>query len=93
MDKRQRRSPVVELLVALASVAGTAMIVWYNMAPQERMWLKLEMARGAHQLSDRLARRTGRKGMGDELAGRDFGRYRIAYRLSLVRDEIAKWRA
>ena len=93
MTERERRSPAIELLVAVITVGGTLAAVWYNMPPQERLWLKLEMAHGLHGLSDRLARRTGRKGMGDELAGRDYGRYRIAYRLSQIRDEIAKWRA
>jgi hypothetical protein len=70
----------------LAAVASTLVITWFMMPAQERYWIKLKALALLHQVSGRHARRAGHLGMGDELAGRDFARYRVAYRLSLARD-------
>jgi hypothetical protein len=81
-----RRAGLTEALVMLAASLATA----YVMAPpQERMWLRLSVLSRAHQAADRLARRTGRRAMADELSGRDFQRYGIAFWLSGVRDRLA----
>jgi hypothetical protein len=93
VQQQREHGTVAEIVLALMSVLGTGVLVWFSMAPQERMWLRLEMARVLHSFSDRAARRTGRRGMGDELAGVDYGRYEIAYRLSRARDRIAEFRA
>lgn len=76
-------------LEALTALASTLVAVWYILPPEEQRWMKLRAVRGLHRLSDRAARRAGRGGMRDELAGRDFQRYGLAYRLSQARDRLA----
>lgn len=73
--------------IALAS----ALVLAWSMTPeQERHWIRLRVLGALHRLSARLAWRTGHRGMADELAARDFGRYGAAYRLSQARDLIGK---
>jgi hypothetical protein len=80
-----------EVVTALASAALMGIAVWYQMPPQERLWLRLQMAGFAHRLAGRLARAEGRFGMADELAGRDPSpRYGAAYGVSLCRDWLAR---
>lgn len=83
----QRPPKLLEIFMALAS---TAAAVYLTLPPQERMWLKLEVFQRAQRMAARLAWTTGHRGMGDELAGRDFQRYGIAYRLSQARDYLAR---
>lgn len=78
------------LLEQLAAVLATAIMVWYATPPQERMWAKLKVLGGLHQLAGRLAYREGHRGMGDELRGKDLQRYPVAYRLSQVRDMLGQ---
>lgn len=80
-----RKPGKTEALLALASALVTS---WCLMPEQERYWMRLRALQGLHRLSARAARRAGHKGMGDELAGRDFARYGLAYRLSQARDRL-----
>ena len=82
-----RRPGILEVLVALAS---TAVGAWLMMSPQEQYWIKLRALRTAQRAAGHLARREGHAGMGDELAGRDFWRYSLAYQMSRVRDALGQ---
>ena len=94
MEKqRPQQSRLLELVTAIVTVGGTVMVLWQQMPPDERMWAKLEMAHSLHRLTDRLAKRAGYRGMGDELAGRDLQRYQTAYLMSRLRDKLAGFRA
>jgi hypothetical protein len=82
-----RQPGKLEMLLALVS---TGVMAWYMMPPQERYWVKLTVLQKLHRLSGRLAYREGHRGMGDELAGRDYQRYGLAYRLSQARDALGR---
>jgi|HubBroStandDraft_3_1064219.scaffolds.fasta_scaffold74734_2 hypothetical protein len=77
----------LELLLATAS---TLLAVWYMLPPHEQQAAKMRTLRLLHRLAGRLAAQEGHAGMADELAGRDFQRYGLAYRLSLARDRIGQ---
>lgn len=83
----QRKPGKAELLLALIS---TGVMVWYMMPPQDQQMVKLRALRSLHLLAGRLAQREGRAGMADELAGRDFQRYGLAYQLSRGRDALGR---
>lgn len=82
-----KRPGLTETILSLVSVA---VMVWFTMPPQERMWVRLAVLQQMHRASDRLARKLGYQGMGDELAGRDFQNYDLAYRVALLRDRLAR---
>lgn len=82
-----RQPGMPEIMLALISAAATA---WAVMPPQERYWVQLRALSLARRLAGTLAYRSGQRGMGDELAGRDFQRYAIALRLSTARDWLAR---
>lgn len=82
-----RRPGVLETLLALTSTLAMA---WVMMPPQERMWIRLSLQARLHRLTVRAARRAGYLGMGDELGGRDLGRYQFAYCWSLCRDWLER---
>lgn len=83
----QRRPGKLEAFLALTS---TALAVWYMMPAEEQHWLKLRALRAAHQMTTKAALKAGHRGMTDELAGQDFQRYSIAYRLSRLRDRLGR---
>lgn len=76
-----------ELLLATVS---TLLAVWYMLPPHEQQAAKMRTLASLHRLAGRLAAREGHAGMADELAGRDFQRYGLAYRLSLWRDQLGR---
>lgn len=82
-----RQPGKLELLLAVFS---TGVMVWYMMPPQDQQTVKLRALRSLHRLAGRLAQHEGRAGMGDELAGRDFQRYGLAYQLSRGRDALGR---
>ena len=86
MDK-DKPSAAAQIVLMLISLAGTAMIVWSQMPPQERYWLQLRTAGALRGALLRVARTEGRAGMADELAGRDpMPRYGVAYHLMRWQD-------
>jgi hypothetical protein len=89
MERRQPGKTEV-LLAAVTTLVSAAAMTWYMIPQQERYWIRLRMLRSLHHASGRLARRVGHAGMGDELAGLDFQRYGLAYRLSRMRDTLGK---
>lgn len=74
----------------IAALASALLMAWYMMPPQERQIAKLRVLQFAHRLASRLARAEGHRGMGDELAGREYFRYAVALRLGQARDKLAK---
>jgi hypothetical protein len=76
---------------AILAIASTAVMTWCVIPPQERFWIKLRTLQALYNLSAKLARQEGQRGMGDELRGRDpEPRYGGAYSMSRVRDYLAK---
>jgi hypothetical protein len=90
MTQQERRpSPWLEILLGMISLAGTCLIIWGNLPPQERQWIRLATASRLHRLLAVRAWREGRAGMRDELAGRDpQPRYAAAAWLGRWRDRL-----
>lgn len=84
-------SPRASLLVTLVTVAGMALMVWAEMPEWQREMMTRAVRSRLHRVAAKLARASGRRAMGDELAGRaseaDAG-YRRTYRLSVTRDRL-----
>ena len=75
---------------AVLALASALVMTWYMAPPQERYWMKLRALQSLHRLASALARHEGHAGMRDELAGRDFQRYGMAYQLSRARDALGR---
>jgi hypothetical protein len=89
MTQQERPSPWLEILLGLISLAGTLLIIWGNLPPQERQWIRLGLTSRLHRVLVVRAWREGRAGMADELAGRDPGpRYAAAAWLGRWRDRL-----
>lgn len=75
MQEQRQRPPVWALiLVTFGELAGTGLLVWSQMAPQEREWMILAIRSRCRSVGGRLgvrAYRVGRAGMAEELAGKD----------------------
>jgi len=75
MQQEQKRPPLWAVAVlTLAQVAGTGLLVWSQMPPQEREWILLAARQRCQSTARCLAvraYRAGRAGMAEELAGRD----------------------
>lgn len=72
------------------AVVSALLLAWSMTPEQERYWIRLKVLGTLQSLSARLAWREGHRGMGDELAGRDWQRYSVAFRLSQARDLIGR---
>lgn len=73
---QERQSPPVwaELLITTFTLAGTALLVWGQLPPQEREWIRLGVAQYRLSLQRRMAARAwqaGRAGMAEEIKGHD----------------------
>jgi hypothetical protein len=82
------RHPVRQLVLLLA-VTGIA--VWAEMPDWQRQMVAARVKSRARRMAGWLARRTGHRAMGDELAGHDDAAaagYGFAYRLSVLRDRL-----
>ena len=85
MEDRQR------LLAALATLAILAVVGWLEMPPWQRELVKRTVRRRAYLILHRLARASGHRAMGDELAGRQReanAGYEHTHWLSRVRDSL-----
>ena len=84
-------SPWARLLVSLVTTAGIALMAWYETPEWQRQMIAAATRRRLRRAAARLARASGRRAMGNELAGRtdeaEHG-YRITYRLSVTRDRL-----
>ena len=85
------QGPWTHLLMTLITVAGVGVIMWLE-APEWQRELILRAVRSrARRAAARLARASGHRAMGDELAGRTAeaeAGYGWTYRLSRVRDSL-----
>ena len=85
MDERR------QLIAALISAAMLAGLLWMEMPPWQRELILRSIRARGYRLLHRLARASGRRAMGDELAGRtaeaDAG-YQFTERLSRARDAL-----
>ena len=80
------------LLMLAVSIAGTAVLVWMEVPPDQRMMWTLEAKARAQRWLNRAARRAGHAGMGSELSGwrqSAAAGYGLAYRLARARDRLA----
>ena len=85
MDNRPGR------LEQLANLIMAALVVWLTLPEHQRTAVKMRAAATLRILAARWARKEGRAGMADELAGRDpRPRYVTAWRLVLLRDKVLK---
>ena len=84
MEDRQR------VIATLATLAMLAVLGWLEMPGWQRELVKRTMRHRAYKLLHRLARASGHRAMGRELAGtpeHEAG-YDTVYRLSRVRDSL-----
>ena len=74
-DQQNRRPPLWAVaLRTVAELAGTGLLVWSQMPPQEREWIILGLRQRGRRMGSLLAVRAwraGHAGMAEELAGRD----------------------
>jgi hypothetical protein len=94
MESRQQhnRPGVVETLVAVAgtlAVMGLQMwVLWLQISPQERMWIRLAVAGRVRSSAAAMAWNMGHRGMAEEIrTGQRSIRYLAAWGLSTVRDQ------
>src|SRR5215472_5119732 len=93
MDRRQ------ELVMTAVTAGDAAAVAWAQIPPWQRQIIMRAMRRQAWRMLHRLARASGHRAMGDELAGRqseaDAG-YSFTERLSRARDRLlclaTRWR-
>jgi hypothetical protein len=80
-----------QLVVVTVTVAGSVMIAWAQLPPDQRAWTVLEVRSWLRKTAHRTAQRAGRLGMASEVAGHDptaQASYGAAYRLSVLRDRL-----
>jgi hypothetical protein len=83
-------SPAVRLTVAFMTLAGIALMCWAELPPWQRQILTRSARRRLRAAAARLARASGQRAMGRELAGtaeHDAG-YGWTLRLSTWRDRL-----
>jgi hypothetical protein len=86
-------NPAFRALMALAELAAatvTLMVIWSQMPAAQRELMILTLRQCLRGHAARLARASGRRAMGRELAGtpQDRAGYDLAYRLSELRDRL-----
>ena len=85
------QSPWSHLLMTVITLAGVAAVMWME-APEWQRQMVLRAARSRSQrLAAALARKTGRRAMGDELSGHQAAAesgYGFTYRVSRLRDRL-----
>ena len=82
------RHPIRQLILVLA-VTGIA--VWAELPDWQRRLVTARVKLASRKALGWMARRTGHRAMGDELAGHDDAAdagYGVAYRLSRLRDRL-----
>lgn len=86
-----QESVKARLLMLAVSITGTAVLVWMELPPDQRMMLGLEARTRMQRWLNRAARRAGHAGMGSELSGwrQSAGAcYGLACRLARARDRL-----
>jgi hypothetical protein len=85
-----RESPWGQLAASLITLAALAVLAWWEMPPAQRQLAALTARTRTQKILHRLARASGCRAMGRELAGTpesDAG-YGVAYRLAVLRDRM-----
>jgi hypothetical protein len=88
MEQPRLAAQLAQLAIALAGVAA---ILWMETPAWQRQMMLRSIRARCRGLAGRAARASGRRAMGDELAGRQDDAeqgYRFTYRLSSLRDRI-----
>ena len=83
--------PWQRILATLITLAGIAVITWMETPEWQREVIMRGMRRRAYRVMNLLARRSGHRAMGDELAGRQHeaeSGYSFTERLSRWRDQV-----
>ena len=84
-------SPWTRLATMVITVAGMAAIAWMEAPEWQREAMRRALRMRAYRMLHRLARASGHRAMGDELAGRkteaDAG-YSFTERVSRLRDRV-----
>lgn len=96
MESRQQRSRpgAAETLIAVAGTLAVmglqAWVLWLQISPQERMWIRLAAAGRVRSSAARMAWAMGHSGMAEEIrTGQRSVRYLAAWGLSTVRDRAS----
>lgn len=78
------------LLAALVTLASAGLMVWMEMPPARRELIVLQVRSRLRRAAARLARASGHRAMGRELAGtpEDEAGYGLAYRLAKFSDQL-----
>jgi hypothetical protein len=80
-----------QLLMLAVSITGTAILVWMELPPDQRVMWTLEARTRLRKWLTLAARRAGHAGMGSELSGWQQSAaagYGLAYRLARARDKL-----
>ena len=80
-----------QLLMLAVSIAGTAVLVWMEVPPDQRVMWTIEAKTRLRRWLHRAARRAAHAAMGSELSGwrqSAAAGYGLAYRLSRARDRL-----
>jgi hypothetical protein len=83
-------SPLVRTLAAVLTLAGLAIMTWMELPAWQRELVTRAARLRTRSLATRLARASGHRAMGRELAGvaEDEAGYRRTFRLSTLRDKL-----
>jgi hypothetical protein len=79
------------LLMLAVSIMGTAVLVWMEVPPDQRIMWTLTAKTRLQRWLNRAAHRAGHAGMGSELSGWQQSAacgYGVAYRLARLRDRL-----
>ena len=85
------QGPWTHLLMTVITLAGVGAVMWMEAPEWQREMIRRRTRLRLRSLATRLAVRSGRRAMGDELRGRraeaEAG-YGFTYRLSVMRDRL-----
>ncbi len=83
-------SPAVRVLAAVLTLAGLVLMAWMELPEWQRDLMARKIRSRLRALAARLARASGHRAMGRELAGAPESEagYEVTYRLSSLRDRL-----
>ena len=88
MDRQVIRAQIIQLTIALT---GMALVLWLQTPQWQRQMMMRAVRRRLHGAAARVARSSGHRAMGAELAGRlndAVHGYEVTERLSRLRDRL-----
>jgi hypothetical protein len=90
-QQQDRTSTAAQVLLVLLTVGLQFWVIWVQLPPQQRTWIRLAAAGRVRRIAAMGAWSEGQAGMGEELqTGQKSIRYATAYSLSLLRDRAQR---